>query len=356
MGSIRKQKFGEMPDGRAVDLYTLTNSRGLEARIMTYGGTLVSLHTPDRDGALADVVLGFDELSPYLGEHPYFGCLVGRYANRITGGSFRLNGKRYQLARNDGCNHLHGGITGFSKVLWESRARVSATGPQLALNYVSAAGEEGYPGNLKVAVIYTLTDAHELILDYSATTDADTVLNLTNHAYFNLAGSGTVLDQVLRVAGDEFLPVDEKLIPLGERRAVLGTAFDFTRPKPIGSRIHADELQLRFAGGYDHCWLLSEMTNGKWALAAELQDPQSGRMLSVFTTQPGMQVYTGNLLDGSIRGKAQRAYEQHSGLCLETQHFPDSPNQPTFPTTILKRGEIYRQTTVFRFAVEQTDG
>lgn len=351
---IRKQNFGNMPDGRAVDLYTLVNLSGLEARVMTYGGTLVSLRTPDRDGALADVVLGFDELSPYLSEHPYFGCLVGRFANRIAAGSFRLNDKLYQLARNDGCNHLHGGITGFSKVLWEARARVSATGPQLVLNYVSAAGEEGYPGNLKVEVIYTLTDAHELILDYSATADTDTVLNLTNHAYFNLAAGGTVLDQVLRIAGDEFLPVDEKLIPLGERRQVLGTPFDFTRPETIGSRIHADEPQLRFAGGYDHCWVLNKVM-GKCALAAELQDPQSGRMLSVFTTQPGMQVYTGNFLEGSIRGKAERAYEQHSGLCLETQHFPDSPNQPTFPTTILKRGEHYRETTVYRFAVDHDE-
>jgi aldose 1-epimerase len=354
MGEIRKQKFGNMPDGRAVDLYTLVNLSGLEARIMTYGGTLVSLRTPDREGALADVVLGFDELSPHLGEHPYFGCLVGRYANRIAGGSFRLNDKRHQLARNDGCNHLHGGINGFSKVLWEARARISATGPQLALSYESPAGEEGYPGNLIVEVIYTLSDGNELGLHYSATTDADTVLNLTNHAYFNLAGSGTVLDQVVRLAADHFLPVDETLIPLGERRAVLGTPFDFTRPETIGSRIHADEPQLRFAGGYDHCWVLNKM-NGKCALAAELQDPQSGRMLSVFTTQPGMQVYTGNFLDGSIRGKAERAYERHSGLCLETQHFPDSPNQPTFPTTILKRGEHYRETTVYRFAVDQSD-
>jgi aldose 1-epimerase len=352
MGSIRKEKFGEMPDGSSVELYRLVNSSGLEARIMTYGGTLVSLRTPDRDGALADVVLGFDGLSAYLDEQPYFGCLVGRYANRIAGGSFCLNHQRYQVARNDGCNHLHGGITGFSKVLWEAHARISVTGPQLTLSYQSPAGEEGYPGNLTVEVIYTLSDGNELRLHYSATTDAETVLNLTNHAYFNLAGSGTVLKQVLRLAGDYFLPIDETLIPLGERRAVVGTPFDFTRPEPIGSRIHADEPQLRFAGGYDHCWVLNKM-NAECALAAELKDPQSGRVLSVFTTQPGIQVYTGNFLDGSVRGKAETAYEQHSGLCLETQHFPDSPNQSDFPSTVLRPGETYRETTVYRFGIDK---
>lgn len=351
MGNVGKQKFGNMPDGRVIELYTLTNSSGLEARIMTYGGTLVSLRAPDRDGTLADVVLGFDELSPYLAEHPYFGCVVGRYANRIAGGSFCLNDRKYYLARNDGSNHLHGGVFGFSKALWNGQSRNSATGPQLALTYASAAYEEGYPGNLAVEVIYSLSDANELSLSYSATTDTDTILNLTNHAYFNLAGTGRILDHVLRLAADHFLPVDETLIPLGERRAVAGTAFDFTRAQAIGAGIQANEPQLRLAGGYDHCWVLNQTTSHP-AVAAELYDPHSGRILSIFTTQPGIQFYTGNFLAGSIVGKAGRVYQRHSGLCLETQHFPDSPNKPYFPTTVLRPGEAYRETTVYRFGVD----
>jgi aldose 1-epimerase len=345
-----------MPDGRAVDLYTLANDCGVEARIMTYGGTLVSLRTPDRSGLRADVVLGFDEFSPYLDQHPYFGCLIGRYANRIAGAGFYLNHRSHQLAQNDGRHHLHGGLKGFDKVLWEARPQLSVDGPQLALSYVSAAGEEGYPGNLKARVVYTLSNVNELRLDYSATTDADTPLNLTHHAYFNLAGSGTVLGHVLRLVADHFLPVDAGLIPIGEMSPVHGTPFDFTEAAAIGSRIQNDEQQLRLAGGYDHCWVLNNTTHG-CALAAELYEPESGRTLSVFTTQPGMQVYTGNFLDGTISGKGGRVYEKHSGLCLETQHFPDSPNQPGFPTTILKPGEIYRQTTIYRLGCKRiTDG
>jgi aldose 1-epimerase len=354
MATIRQQIFGHMPDGRAVELYTLTNDTGTEVTIMSYGGTLVSLRMPDRSGISSDVVLGFDEFPPYLEEHPYFGGLIGRYANRIAGANFHLNDRSYRLARNDGSHHLHGGLTGLDKVLWNARPQISEHGPQLALTYLSCAGEEGYPGNLTVRVVYTLSDSNELRLDYSATTDADTPVNLTNHAYFNLAASGTVLGHVLRLVADQFLPVDGELIPTGEKRAVHRTAFDFTAAAAIGSRIRHGERQLRLAGGYDHCWILTKEAF-VCALAAELYEPQTGRVLSVFTTQPGLQVYTGNFLNGSITGKAGRVYEKHSGVCLETQHFPNSPNQPTFPTTILRLGETYRQTTIYRLGVRKTD-
>lgn len=354
MAGIEQQRFGQTPDGRAVDLYTLANDHGVEATIMSYGATLVSLRTLDRSGVRTDIVLGFDEFPPYLGQHPYFGCLIGRYANRIAGANFHLNNSRHELAPNDGPHHLHGGLRGFDKVLWEARPQVSLDGAQLALSYLSPAGDEGYPGNLSVRVVYTLSDRNELRLDCSATTDADTPVNLTNHAYFNLAGSGTVLGHVLRLVGDHFLPVDEGLIPTGERRRVEGTPFDFGRAASIGARIHDDERQLRLAGGYDHCWILNKETTA-CALAAELYDPESGRLLSVFTTQPGMQLYTGNFLNGSIRGKAGAVYEKHAGVCLETQHFPDSPNQPAFPTTILRPGEIYRQTTIYRLGVKESN-
>jgi aldose 1-epimerase len=348
MARIDQQLFGRTRDGIAVDLYTLTNNGGLEARIITYGGTLVSLRAPDRKGVLADVTLGFDELAPYLGEHPYFGCLIGRYANRIAGATLRVNNAAYQLASNDGPNHLHGGIIGFDKVVWNARPRLSPAGPQLVLRYLSRAGEEGYPGNLSVETVYTLTHRNELRLDYNASTDAETVVNLTNHAYFNLAGSGKIRDHVLRLVAERFLPIDDKFVPTGEKRDVRGTPFGFTRPAPIGSRIGADDPQLRLAGGYDHCWVLTK-DRFRCALAAEVYEPGSGRLLSVFTTQPGIQLYTANFGGGSIRGKGGLTYEKHCGLCLETQHFPDSPNQPAFPSTVLKPGEAYRETTIYRF-------
>ncbi len=353
MARIEQQIFGQMPDGRAVDLYTLANNRGLEARIMSYGGTLVRLSAPDRNGAIADVILGFDDLPRYLGAHPYFGCLIGRYANRIAAGAFCLNNRKHQLTRNDGANHLHGGLTGFDKVLWQAHSQDSVDGPQLVLTYISPAGEEGYPGNLSARVIYTATERNELRLDYSATSDADTPVNLTHHAYFNLAGSRTVLGHILRLAAARFLPVKRGLIPTGAERRVQGTPFDFTQPATIGSRIEADESQLRLAGGYDHCWILNKETT-ECALAAELYEPQSGRVLSVLTTQPGIQIYTGNFLDGSIAGKAGQVYEKYGGVCLETEHFPDSPNQPAFPTTILRPGAIYRHTTIYRLGVKAT--
>jgi aldose 1-epimerase len=352
MANIEQQVFGEIPDGRNVKLYTLTNEHGLEARIMNYGGTLVSLRAPDRNGVHADVVLGFDEFAPYLAQHPYFGSLIGRYANRIAGASFAIGGRTYRLSANDGRNHLHGGRNGFDKILWDAEPAESAEGPQLVLSHFSRAGEEGYPGNLTVRVTYTLTAQNELRLDYSASTDQTTVINLTHHSYFNLAGAGTIHDHLLRLAAERYLPVDPELIPLGEQRSVRGTPFDFTVPRSIGSRISSDEGQLQLACGYDHCWVLTDQS-GACAFAAELFDPMSGRALTVFTTQPGIQVYSGNFLDGSVQGKQGRGYQRHSGLCLETQHFPDSPNQPSFPTAMLRPGETYREMTVYRFEVDK---
>lgn len=345
---IEQHSFGRMPNGRAVDLYTLANDNGLEAKIMTYGGTLVSLRAPSRHGVLSDVVLGFDEFAPYLSEHPYFGAVIGRYANRIARATFSIDGQNYPLAANDGRNHLHGGLVGFDKVIWDSEAQLSPNGPQLVLSYLSPAGEEGYPGNLQVRVSYTLTAGNELRLDYNAITDENTVLNLTNHSYFNLAGTGTIYDHVLFLPAERFLPVDEELIPSGEERNVHGTPFDFTRPQSIGSSISRNDPQLQLTGGYDHCWVLAH-ESPRCGLAAELYHPDSGRMLSVFTTQPGLQVYSGNFLGGRIRGKAGQPYGRHWGLCLETQHFPNSPNQPAFPSTLLKAGKMYQQTTVYRF-------
>jgi aldose 1-epimerase len=355
MASIAQKTFGQMPDGRNVELYTLANDHGLEARIMNYGGTLVSLRAPDRNGIHADVVLGFDEFGPYLSQHPYFGSLIGRYANRIAAASFTIDGKTYRLSANDGRNHLHGGRIGFDKILWNAEPAESPDGPQLVLSHFSRAGEEGYPGNLSVRVTYTLTAQNELSLDYSASTDHATVINLTHHSYFNLAGAGTIHDHLLRLAAERYLPVVPELIPLGEQRSVQGTPFDFTVPRSIGSAISADEAQLQLAGGYDHCWVLTQQS-GACALAAELYEPISGRALTVFTTQPGIQVYSGNFLDGSIQGKQGARYQRYSGLCLETQHFPDSPNLPSFPTTVLRPGETYREITAYRFGVDQGIG
>ncbi|HET7392553.1 MAG TPA: aldose epimerase family protein [Candidatus Binatia bacterium] len=355
MASIAQQVFGQMPNGRNVELYTLANEHGVEAKIMNYGGTLVSLRAPDRNGVQADVVLGFDDFAPYLSPHPYFGALIGRYANRIAGASLTIHGKIYRLSANEGRNHLHGGRIGFDKILWDAESGESAEGPQLILSHFSRAGEEGYPGNLTVKVTYTLTAQNELRLDYSASTDQPTVINLTHHSYFNLAGAGTIHDHLLRLVAERYLPVDPELIPLGEQRSVRGTPFDFTVPRSIGSGLSANEEQLQLAGGYDHCWVLTQQSRA-CALAAELYEPMSGRVLTVFTTQPGIQVYSGNFLDGGIQGKQGQRYERHSGLCLETQHFPDSPNQPTFPITVLRPGENYRERTIYRFKVHQQPG
>lgn len=346
---VVKTPFGTTHEGQPVDCYRLSNDGGMEAHIMTYGGTLLSLRVPDRHGEMGDVVLGFDTLAPYLEEHPYFGALIGRYANRIARGHFRLNHNEYQLACNNGPNHLHGGVEGFDRKVWHAHVPVSVAGPQLILRCHSADGDEGYPGNLQVEVSYTLTQAGELRLDYRAKTDAPTIVNLTHHAYFNLAGGGDVLDHRLQIHAERFLPVDASLIPSGELAAVAGTPFDFRQLRRISEQLNAADGQLkRAAGGYDHCWVLSNKT-GECMLAAEVRAPASGRRLRVLTTQPGLQCYTGNFLDGTLQGKNGAIYGKHAGMCLETQHFPDSPNQPGFPSVVLMPDEAYQHTTIYQF-------
>ena len=348
--SITSQPFGETADGTPIERYTLTNANGLEAAIMTYGGTLLALRVPDRAGAFDDIVLGFDTLEPYLADHPYFGALVGRFCNRIAGAKFRLNGVAYPLARNDGANHLHGGPHGFHRAIWQASEHPSEAGPSLALHYLSRDGEEGYPGNLSVDVIYTLTDQNALRIDYSATTDRDTVINLTHHAYFNLTG-GDILSHEMQLDGTRFLPIDETLIPIGELRSVQDTPMDFTTSTVIGDRIASSDEQIRCGQGYDHTWVLDK-PNDALGHAARVYAPESGRVIDVSTTAPSIQFYSGNMLDGSLAGKGGAVYSRNSGLCLETQYFPDSPNQPRFPSTVLRPGEEYRQTTIFQFSVQ----
>ncbi len=344
---IQKEPFG-------VNLYTLTNRNGLRARITNYGGILVSLEVPDRDGNLGNVVLGFDTLRAYLNGHPYFGALIGRVGNRIAGGRFTLDGNEYILARNNGPNHLHGGIIGFDKVIWQAEQLDSSEGPALKLTYLSRDQEEGYPGNLSVEVTYTLTNDDELRIDYTATTDSPTPVNLTQHSYFNLAGagSGDILGHELMLNADNYLPVDDTLIPTGEIAPVAGTFMDFTNPTAIGARI--DQIRGdHFAGGYDHCYVLNKDGGMESpSLAARVFDPGSGRVMEIFTTEPGMQFYTGNFLNGSLTGPDGVIYHKHYGFCLEAQHYPDSVNQPDFPSTILRPGEVYRQTTIYRFLVK----
>ncbi len=348
---VSQSIFGHTPDGREVREFTLVNAHGLAAQILTYGGTVRTLRVPDRRGTMGDVVLGFETLAPYLGPHPYFGSLVGRYANRMAGGRFELDGVEYSLARNNGPNHLHGGPEGFHRRVWDALERPDAGGPSVQLTYLSLDGEEGYPGNLSVSVVYTLADDDALQIDYAATTDRDTIVNLTNHSYFNLAGGGEVLDHVLMLAAGRFLPVDPALIPTGEMRPVGGTPMDFTVSRRIGDRIADDDEQLGYGQGYDHNWVLDGPA-GEIRLAATLSESTTGRTMEVWTTQPGVQFYAGNLLDGSLIGKDGQVYPKNGGLCLETQHFPDSPNRPDFPSTALRPGERYRQTTVYRFRVE----
>jgi len=333
-----------------MDLYTLSNRGGMKVSITNYGGRVVSVLVPDRHGNFADVVLGFDNLEGYLGSNPFFGALVGRYANRIGKARFKLNGVEYKLEQNDGPNTLHGGSNGFDKKAWTAKES-SKNPPALELTYVSPDGEEGYPGKLTARVLYTLTDTNELKVDYTATTDKDTVLNLTNHSYFNLAGegSGDILRHVMMINADRFTPVDATLIPTGELRKVEGTPFDFRKPRAIGERIDSNDEQIKFGQGYDHNFVLSRIGHGL-TIAARVTEPESGRVLEVLTTQPGMQFYTGNFLDGSVHGKGGKAYVHRSAFCLETQHFPDSPNQPKFPSTVLKPGQTYHETTIFKFS------
>ena len=343
--------FGKTRDGVAVSIYTVTNKNGVVARITNYGGILVSLQTPDRKGQMADIVLGFDSLDGYLANPgPFFGALIGRYANRIGHARFTLDGRQYQVDKNDGENSLHGGARGFDKRVWTPRELPEGG---LELTYVSKDGEEGYPGNLTATVIYHLADTNELRIDYTASTDKPTVVNLTNHSYFNLkgAGSGDVLEHRVTLEADRFTPVDAGLIPTGELRTVAGTPFDFRKAAAIGGRIGASDEQLKLGRGYDHNWVLNRKGAGL-TLAARVEEPSTGRVLEVLTTQPGVQFYTGNFLDGSIKGKGGKVYGHRSGLCLETQHFPDSPNKPSFPSTELKPGQKFQSSTVFRFSAK----
>jgi aldose 1-epimerase len=348
--TISAAPFGTLPNGTKVTIYRLRSYKGMEARIMTYGGIVTSLTAPDRHGHYVDVVLGYDSLAGYLKSSPYFGALIGRFGNRIAHGQFSLNGVRYSLATNNGPNALHGGTLGFDKVVWTvTRAVVTRKGPALTLTYRSVGGEEGYPGNLRVTGLYTLTDDSSLRLDYTATTDKDTVVNLTQHSYFNLRARGDVLGSVVQINADEFTPVDSTLIPTGEIRPVAGTSLDFRVPTTIGARIDADDSQLRFAGGYDHNWVIKKPVGALGVMAAVFE-PETGRVLEVLSTEPGLQFYSGNFLDGTLTGKGGRVYEQRAGFTLEPQHFPDSPNHPNFPSTVLKPGQVYKNTIVYRFS------
>jgi len=348
---VTRSSFGKTPDGQAVDVFTLTNARGLEVRAITYGGIIVSLRVPDREGRFDDVVLGYDHLEGYLRASPFFGAIVGRYGNRIAKGRFTLDGQERKLATNNGPNHLHGGTKGFDKVVWKGESFEAKGRVGVAFSHTSPDGDEGYPGNLKVRVAYTLTDRDELSFEYSATTDKATPVNLTQHTYFNLTGaSRDILAHELTIDADGYTPVDATLIPIGVVAPVSGTPFDFRKPTAIGARIGQEDPQLRNGQGYDHNFVLRGRAE-RLAHAARLFDPTTGRVLDVDTTEPGLQFYSGNFLDGSITGKSARVYRQRYGLCLETQHFPDSPNQPAFPSTILRPGQEYRSKTVLTFGV-----
>lgn len=343
-----REKYGTMPDGTEVDQYTLTNANGMKVKVITYGAIITSIEVPDRDGKLANVILFRDSLDDYLAGHPYFGCVVGRYANRIAKGKFTLDGQEYTLATNDGDNHLHGGEKGFDKYVWKAQPIKAEGVVGVTLMHVSPDGDEGYPGELTATVAYTLTDENELQMAYTATTTKPTIVNLTNHAYWNLAGagSGTILEHLMMINADRYLPVDEGLIPTGEIKPVEDTPMDFRQPKPIGRDIEKVE------GGYDHCYVLNRQPDEEMSLAARVAEPESGRVMEIYTTQPGIQFYTGNFLDGKVSGGGV-AYQKHAGFCLETQHFPDSPNQPDFPSTVLKPGETYEQVTIYRFGVQE---
>ena len=347
---VKKELFGTLQNGENIYSYTLTNKNGMSATIINYGATVVKLKVPDKNSKIEDVILGYDSLSSYVKGASFFGGIVGRYGNRIAKGKFTLDGKEYQLPINNGVNSLHGGTIGFNKRVWEAK---EISGPALQLTYVSPDGEEGYPGTLILTVTYSLTDNNGLKIDYIATTDKPTILNPTNHCYFNLTGdpNNTILNHVLMINADKFTPVDSTLIPTGQLEDVANTPLDFTKPKEIGKRINDDFQQLKFAGGYDHNWVLNNY-NGSVREAATLYDSTSGILLKVLTDQPGIQFYSGNFLNGKDRGKDGIYYKFRSGLCLECQHFPDSPNEKNFPSVVLKPGETYTQTTVYEFSVK----
>jgi aldose 1-epimerase len=347
---ISKAPFGTMPDGRPVTQFTLGNRNGMIVKILDFGGIINEIHVPDRDGQFADVALGFDTLEPYLKDSPYFGALIGRYGNRIGKGRFSLDGKRYQLPTNDGNNHLHGGAPGFDKLLWTA----SVDGGELTLRHRSLDGEQGYPGNLDATVTYSLNDDNEIVVRFHATTDQPTPVNLTQHSYFNLhgAGQGDILDHELSIDADRFVPIDAESIPLGGLAPVTGTPFDFRQPRPIGERIGQPDKQLRHGGGYDHCFVLNRAPQDRTLKpAVRVVEPQSGRVLELITQEPGVQLYSGNFLDGSLNGKGH-SYIYRSGFCIEPEHFPDSPNQPDFPNTILRPGDTYATESRFKFSTE----
>jgi aldose 1-epimerase len=351
---IEMRPFGQLSDGSTVNIYTLTNRNGLRAQITNYGGAVVSLTVPDAHGQMADIVLGYDEPRGYETDTFYIGAIIGRYANRIAGGQFSLGGVKYNVARNNSPNHLHGGVRGFNKVMWRARELRRKDGVALELSYLSRDGEEGYPGNLSATVTYVLTNANELRIEYRATTDKQTIVNLTNHSYFNLtgAGAGSSLGQILRLNADKFTPVNETAIPTGELMTVSGTPFDFTRGRAIGSRIEQPDDQLRLGKGYDHNFVLNKHGN-ELSLAADVYDPVSGRGMQVWTTEPGLQLYTANYLEKAV-GKAGKIYHPREAFCLEAEHFPDSPNRPSFPSVTLKPGGLYSQTTIYKFTVRGT--
>ncbi len=352
--SIEKKPFGTTSDGTAVELYTLTNG-AMSVNILTYGGIVQAISVPDRDGRSGNIALGFARLDDYLTKNPYFGTITGRYANRIAKGAFTLDGQTYKLAANNGPNALHGGLAGFDKKVWKAKEIQGADGVGLELTYTSPDGEEGYPGTLNAKVTYTVTGNNELRIDYEATTDKPTIVNLTNHTYFNLAGegAGSILDHELMLNASAFTPVDATLIPTGEIVKVAGGPMDFTIPAAIGARIRDNDPQLVFGRGYDHNWVLDKPSAGALSLAARVREPTTGRVMEVSTTEPGIQFYAGNFLDASLVGPSGRMYRQADGFCLETQHFPDSPNHPEFPSTVLKPGDTYKTTTIYRFTTDR---
>jgi len=353
VSGFKSRPYGKTSDGGDVDLHTLTNAGGASVSISTFGGTVVSLRVPDRKGILGDVVLGFPEFRDYEKNSPYFGCLIGRFGNRIAKGRFRLDDRDYQLATNNNGQSLHGGWRGFDKVIWSAVPKMTSSGPSLVLSRTSPDGEEGYPGTLKVKATYTLTDRNELKLVYRAVTDKATIVNLTQHNYFNLAGegSGTILDHKVTLKASRFTPVDRHLIPSGVLQSVKGTPFDFRKPHLIGERIDQPDPQLEYAGGYDHNWVADKVP-GRIGLLATVEDPKSGRVLKVLSDQPGVQFYTGNFLDGTLVGHSGLPYPKRGGFCLEPQHFPDSPNHPDFPSVVLRPGQVYKNTIIYRFTTK----
>jgi aldose 1-epimerase len=346
---VSRRSFGQSPDGKEVSLFSLRNSKGAEALICNYGGIVTSLKVPDRNGTLGDVVLGYDNLADYIKDSPYFGALIGRYGNRIARGKFTLDGKEYTLVTNNYPNALHGGRKGFDKVVWEPTVLTGPEGPGLKLTYLSKDGEEGYPGNLSVTVVYTLTEDNALKVEYTASTDKDTVVNLTQHSYFNLAGKDSILNHAVMIPADKFTPVDSTLIPTGELRPVEGTPFDFRTPTVIGARIKQDDEQLKFGGGYDHNWVINKPM-GEMGLMARVTEPTTGRVMEVLSTEPGLQFYSGNFLDGTLKGKGGWVYQFRSAFAMEPQHFPDSPNKPEFPSVVLKPGQVYHNAIIYKFS------